>query len=258
MLLQQASNWLIAVWSNPKRHEMKDSMPLNTLSFLPPSATYSSKSSNHSNGILQQKEQFQKETFQSETLEDVLNPESLLKTYKWLVCWLLQSSSEKFHSNLQSGKESFAARNDSQVYGARTLSIAFFEHYALERFWHGVCLSEELPEDIKQVLTKLFLLYGYWSLEKHLASLYQGGYCHGPRAAELIRQVILELCTQIKSEAVALVDSISPPDFVVNSALGKSDGMVYKNLQLTMSQTPSAFERTEDWKEIVKQLKANL
>ncbi|CAL8109772.1 unnamed protein product [Orchesella dallaii] len=241
VLLQQASNWLITVWSNPKRHEMRDSMPLNTLSFL----------ANHSNGISQQ-------TFQSQTLQDVLNPKSLLEAYKWLVQWLLQSSSEKFHSNLQSGKDSFTARNDSQVYNARTLSIAFFEHYALDRFWFGLCSQQELPQDIRQVLTNLFLLYGYWSLEKHLAILYQGGYATGPRAADLIRQAILELCGSIKGDAVALVDAVSPPDFVLNSALGKSDGMVYKNLYLAMSQTPAAFERTSDWKEISKRLKANL
>lgn len=231
-------------------------MPLNTLSFLPSPQSTSSVpgSSNQSKGIL---ERGQEETFQSESLEDVLNPENLLKAYKWLVCWLLQSSAQKFHGNVQSGKDSFAARNDSQVYAARTLSISFFEHYSLSRFWQ-FCLSAELPENIKVVLTKLFLLYGYWSLEKHLATLYQGGYCNGPRAAELIRQAILELCTSLKGEAVALVDSVSPPDFVVNSALGKSDGMVYKHLYLAMSQTPSAFERSSDWKEIAKRLKANL
>ncbi|ODN01378.1 Peroxisomal acyl-coenzyme A oxidase 3 [Orchesella cincta] len=241
VLLQQASNWLITVWSNPKRHEMKDSMPLNTLSFL----------ANHSNGVSRQ-------TFQSQTLQDVLNPESLLEAYKWLVQWLLQSSSEKFHSNLQSGKDSFTARNDSQVYAAQSLSIAFFEHYALDRFWFGLCSQQELPQDIRQVLTKLFLLYGYWSLEKHLAILYQGGYAKGPKAADLIRQAILELCASIKGEVLSLVDAVSPPDFVLNSALGKSDGMVYKNLFLAMSQTPSAFERSSDWKEISKRLKANL
>lgn len=274
MLLQQASNWLITIWSNPKRHEMLDTMPLNTLSFLQPLSSSSLSSPNHSTGITQVAPQ-PDETFQSGTMKDIMNPETLLKAYKFLVCWLLQSSSEKFHSNLQAGKDAFMARNDSQVYGARTLAIAFFEHYALERFWnfcspkqqqqHGYHhqnaprgAEAELPADIRKVLTNLFLLYGYWSLEKHLATLYQCGYLRGPRGAELIRQAILELCSALKNEAVALVDAISPPDFILNSALGKSNGMVYKNLYLAMSQTPGAFERSSDWKGIAKRLKANL
>lgn len=36
----------------------------------------------------------------------------------------------------------------------------------------------------------------------------------------------------LKPEAVSLVDSIAPPDFILNSALGMSDGKVLDKLEL--------------------------
>lgn len=60
----------------------------------------------------------------------------------------------------------------------------------------------------------------------------QGGYCTGPRLAEFIRESILTLCSQVKPEAVAIADSLAPPDFVLNSVLGMSDGRVSKFLSI--------------------------
>lgn len=34
------------------------------------------------------------------------------------------------------------------------------------------------------------------------------------------------MCLELKDDAVSLVDVIAPPDFVLNSALGRSDGEV--------------------------------
>jgi acyl-CoA oxidase len=215
-------------------------MPLNTLSFL---------------AILND---FNADKFKPQTVKEVMNPEVLLKAYKWLVCYLLKISAEKFNSAQQRGKDAFTAKNDSQVYAARTLSIAFIEHYSLESFWKGMCQNPDLPPEIRNILVKLLLLYGLWSLEKHLAILYQGGYAQGPVPANIIREAILELCLGLKPESVALVDAIAPTDFVLNSAIGKSDGQIYKNLQQAMMQTPKGFERDSYWKDIVEMLKSKL
>lgn len=41
-----------------------------------------------------------------------------------------------------------------------------------------------------------------------------------------IRQTIVRLCAELKNDAVALVDVIAPPDAILNSAIGRSDGNV--------------------------------
>lgn len=81
-------------------------------------------------------------------------------------------------------------------------------------------------ESLKVVLEKMMLLYSLSCLEKHLATFYQGGYCAGPKMTDLIRESILNLCSELKPEAIAIADALAPPDFVLNSILGMSDGRV--------------------------------
>lgn len=61
----------------------------------------------------------------------------------------------------------------------------------------------------------------------------------------------MDLFSKLKSEAVALVDVLAPPDFVLNSVLGKSDGKVYQNLQAALFQSPQVFERPSWWEDVV-------
>lgn len=51
-----------------------------------------------------------------------------------------------------------------------------------------------------------------------------GGHVSGPQPAQHIREAILSLCRELKPEAVSLVDAVAPPDFILNSPIGKSDG----------------------------------
>ena len=56
---------------------------------------------------------------------------------------------------------------------------------------------------------------------------FSGGYCEGPHMADLVKENILLLCSELKPEAIAITDALAPPDFVLNSVLGMSDGKVY-------------------------------
>ena len=98
---------------------------------------------------------------------------------------------------------------------------------------------------LKPVLDKILYLAALHMLEKHTATFYQGGYFTGPksdRPVSLIREAILKLCSEMKSEALSLVDTMAPPDFVLNSALGDSTGEVYKKVYSMMIQSPFSME----------------
>jgi len=96
----------------------------------------------------------------------------------------------------------------------------------------------------------------------------------GPEAARELRECIIKLCKDLKPEAVALVDALAPPDFILNSVLGASNGdvsigyfeiisrfripnlffcfgQVYKNLQASLFSNPGVFERPSWWEEVV-------
>ena len=56
--------------------------------------------------------------------------------------------------------------------------------------------------------------------------MFSGGFFSGSTPARRVRAQILRLCSALKPEAVALVDVIAPPDFILNSPIGHSDGQV--------------------------------
>lgn len=110
----------------------------------------------------------------------------------------------------------------------------------IERFIRKV--NENDDPSLRPVLDKLLYLAALHMLDKHTPIFYQGGFFSTERALLLVRECILDLCGELKSEAVALVDVMAPPDFVLNSALGDATGDAYKKLYSMMIQSPHSVE----------------
>lgn len=87
-------------------------------------------------------------------------------------------------------------------------------------------------------LKQLGILYGLFSLEKHLAHFYQGGFATTPMFSKLVREGVLEMCSVLKKNIVPIIDALAPPDYVLNSVLGRSDGKVRGLILLFYSVTP--------------------
>ncbi|GFU44876.1 peroxisomal acyl-coenzyme A oxidase 3 [Nephila pilipes] len=181
---------------------------------------------------------------------DNINLSEILDMFQWLVCYLLKKSSAKYMKELSKTKNAFTARCNSQIYNCHTLSIAFFQLVAIQKFINFI--AEQTDPSLKLILEKLGRLYGLWSIDKHLSILYAGGYVSGSIPNEIIKDNITKLCADLKNEAVTLVDVFAPPDFILNSALGKSDGKLYQNLEAAIVNTPGAFERPYWWREVVE------
>ncbi|NXY85076.1 ACOX3 oxidase, partial [Alcedo cyanopectus] len=165
--------------------------------------------------------------FRAVSAEDCMDSSVPLAAYQWLVCYLLQQSHLKLSKEKQAGKSDFEAKNNCQVFYCQPLAITFMEQTVLQRF-HDYTHDPNTPASLQPVLKNLSALYGLWSLRKHLAVLYQGGYASGEQAGRFIQDAILELCYRLKDDAVALVDVIAPPDFILNSPIGKASGEVRK------------------------------
>lgn len=145
--------------------------------------------------------------------------------YEWLVVFLITETDRKQKILLQRNPCKFTARNNSQVYKAAVLSRVYAEFTALSFFWERIH-KDDVDESTRRVLNHLGVLYGLWCLDKHLPYFYQGGYASGPEMATLIKDGILRHCELIKPDVVGVVDAMAPPDFVLNSVLGKADGKV--------------------------------
>lgn len=230
VLLQQTSNYLLN-WVTLK-HEGREPIesPVGSVNFL-----------EDYNSILGLK-------FTATTVEDCMDSAVAVAAYKWLVCYLLRESCLKLKQEKQNGSSEFDARNNSQVYYCRSLSLAFIDLTVLQRF-HDYVEDSSTSPSLQPVLKNLCALYGLWSLEKHMSVLYQGGYCQGEQAGKIVQGSILELCAKLKNDAVALVDVIAPPDFILNSPIAKADGELYKNLWSAVLQGSKVLERPSWWAE---------
>lgn len=230
VLLQQTSSYLLSWLQSKQRQNGHIESPLHSVDFL-----------NDFHKILESR-------FTASTEEECMDSTVSLAAYRWLVCFLLDESNKRLQQQRSMGKDEFEARNNSQVYYCRSLSMAYIELTCLQRF-DELTRAEDTPADLRAVLQKLCGLYGLWSLSNHMATLYQGGYLSGREPAEMIQKAILSLCAQLKDDSVALVDVLAPPDFILNSPIGYADGQLYKNLWSTVLQGPEVLQRPSWWKE---------
>ncbi|XP_032840381.2 peroxisomal acyl-coenzyme A oxidase 3 isoform X2 [Tyto alba] len=229
VLLQQTSNYLMS-WMNCIRDKIPFESPFGTIN------------------VLQDYHHILGWKFRAISVEDCMDSSVPLAAYKWLVCYLLRESDLKLSKEKQSGQSDFEAKNNCQVYYCQSLAIAFIEQTVLQRY-HDYTHDPNIPSTLQPVLKNLSALYGLWSLSKHLAVLYQGGYASGEQAGRFIQNAILELCYRLKDDAVALVDVFAPPDFILNSPIGKANGELYKNMWAEILQGSKALNRPSWWAE---------
>ena len=113
---------------------------------------------------------------------------------------------------------------------------------------------------MQPVLNKILYLAALQFLDKHLIVFYQGGLFKEDKPIVFIRETILDLCEQLKNEAISLIDAIAPPDFVLNSVLGDSTGDAYKKLYNSMIQSTDSMQKIKYLDEFLTKpvIKSNL
>nr|XP_060511488.1 peroxisomal acyl-coenzyme A oxidase 3 isoform X3 [Panthera onca] len=249
VLLQQTSGYLLGLLELRLQGSARLESPLGTVDFL---EAYPD--------ILNQR-------FSCPSIAGCLESSVPLAAYEWLVCYLLRESVQKVNQEKRSGSSDFEARNNSQVYRCRSLALAFLELTVVRRF-HEYVHQPGVPPPLRATLQRLSALYALWSLNQHTALLYRGGYFSGEQAGKMIENTILDLCAQgspwrfagvarhtdfvsqqLKDDAVALVDVIAPPDFILDSPIGRADGELYKNLWTAVLQESKVLERASWWAE---------
>lgn len=169
----------------------------------------------------------------------------------WICVHLLERSGERVKQLQSMNQSAFDTRNNSQVFYAINLSIAYGQRAIFNAFYQSVQATPQSPE--KDALSLLLSLYGAnLILKNYIGVMYEGGFVQsGVNAGELLQAGILELLPVLKKEAISLVDAIAPPDFIVDSPLGMSDGRIYDHLKSIIFQTPKTFERPNWWQDIV-------
>lgn len=111
---------------------------------------------------------------------------------------------------------------------AERLGFAHAELTMAELFVKGL-EGALLPDlELKVLLQRLCQLFILNLVEQSMGDLLEDGYMMGK--ATLVREAINELLTELRPDAIALVDSFNITDYALESCIGRSDGQVYDAL----------------------------
>ena len=122
------------------------------------------------------------------------------------------------------------AWNDTQVFYLHHLSKSYGELFAVMQFYNYIkkLRSGELKtnEDTKECMILLFQLHCLTRIDADLGTFRDGDYLTSDHG-EIIKQVILKLCGQVKRHAIALVETFYPGDEVFDSMIAPGNGDLY-------------------------------
>ncbi|GAA5865050.1 hypothetical protein JCM8547_007694 [Rhodosporidiobolus lusitaniae] len=110
-------------------------------------------------------------------------------------------------------------------------SVAHSQYYLVVNFAKAILYDEQLKSNaaLHRIMTTCFELFATHTMEQEASEFLASRYL-SPSQHELVRNRVHALLGEIRPQAVPLVDSFGIPDYLLNSALGRSDGDVYPAL----------------------------
>uniref|UniRef100_A0A182JJM5 Acyl-coenzyme A oxidase n=1 Tax=Anopheles atroparvus TaxID=41427 RepID=A0A182JJM5_ANOAO len=181
-----------------------------------------------------------------------VTPLEILHALNWLTVNGLEQTYQRTQDLLGRGQTKFDARNNTQIFFAKDLALTFGQRTIFIAF-HKFIESMEASAE-RAYLTALAQLYGATVVLRHLSTFLCGGYivpeCRR-NALPLLQETILRLLPTVKRDAIAMVDALAPPDFLLNSPLGAADGEVYARMESEIMQTPDVTGRPAWWSEVL-------
>uniref|UniRef100_A0A1A8LU44 Acyl-coenzyme A oxidase n=1 Tax=Nothobranchius pienaari TaxID=704102 RepID=A0A1A8LU44_9TELE len=186
---------------------------------------------------------------------DVNDLSSLVEVYKQRAAILVEMAAKSIHQELQRGKSQEDAWNGSAIELVRASDAHC--HYVVVKVF-----SEKLGEvgdtAIHSVLSTLALLYAMHGITENSGDFLLAGLLSAPQVLQISVR-IKELLSQLRPNAVALVDAFDIHDKKLNSVLGRFDGNVYENMFEWARRSPlNATEVHESFHKYLKPLRAKL
>jgi len=222
VLLQQASNYILSIYEDIYKNNTPINSPFKSIIFI------------------EQMKNVLRDNRCSITPE--CNIKDLLNAVEWLLCYILEKSAKKVDQlALRKDLSSFDQKNAAQVYHLRTLSIIYIQRTAILRFYQYIETHEEMDDKCKIVLDKLLIVYILKILEENINLLFEGNYFKNGSINLWIQNRLIDLCQDLRNEAVTLVDVFAPPDHILNSVLGVSDGKVYEAINKVIHTNKHTF-----------------
>jgi acyl-CoA oxidase len=147
--------------------------------------------------------------------EHLRDPEFHRDAFHYREDRLLHSLARRLQSKIQSGADSFDALNACQDH-ALAAARAWGERYILECFQESVKRVEASP--LREVLDRLEQLYALERIEADRAWFLEAGFLETAKS-RAIRELVLQICAEVRPDAVAIVDGFGIPDALLGAPI---------------------------------------
>ena len=91
------------------------------------------------------------------------------------------------------------------------------------------------------ILEKLLSVHLLKLFEEYFSILCEGNYVRTGEINQWIQTRLLDLCHELRNEIAGLIDVFAPPDHILNSVLGNTDGQVYQTIYKTIFSNKQTF-----------------
>ncbi|XP_070712603.1 peroxisomal acyl-coenzyme A oxidase 1 isoform X2 [Pempheris klunzingeri] len=189
------------------------------------------------------------------TVVDINDLTSLVEVYKLRAAILVELAAKSIQQELQRRKSQEDAWNNSAIDLVRASDAHC--HYVVVKLFTDK-LGEIGDTAIHSVMSTMALLYALHGITKNSGDFLQAGLLSVPQVLQISGR-IKELLSQLRPNAVALVDAFDIPDKKMNSVLGRYDGNVYENLFEWARRSPlNSTEVHESYHKYLKPLRSKL
>jgi len=164
---------------------------------------------------------------------------------EWRVSYLLQESATKM-MKLSAEGDVWSTWNNSQIFYLQSAAKAHMELLIVQSFLNRISQATGKFASLKPVLQRLCDLYAVSCICNGLDVLLEGGY-FSSQHSKMVKELVLDLCSKLQPDAVAIIDAIAIPDKALWSTLGQSDGEVYKHHFGKIQSAKGVYERPSYW-----------
>lgn len=147
--------------------------------------------------------------------EHLRDPAFHLAAFRYREDRLLATAARRLTQRIRQGMDSFDALNETQDHLV-TLARGSMERVILERFQETIRQCEDVG--LREILGKLCTLFALSRIEEDRGWFLENGYIEGNKA-KAIRDQVSRLCTEIRPDAVALVDAFGIPNEILNAPI---------------------------------------
>ncbi|XP_028258756.1 peroxisomal acyl-coenzyme A oxidase 1 isoform X2 [Parambassis ranga] len=189
------------------------------------------------------------------TVVDINDLSSLVEVYKLRAATLVEMAAKNIQQELQRRKSQEDAWNNSCIDLVRASDAHC--HYVVVKLFTDK-LGEIGDTAIHSVLSNLALLYALHGITKNSGDFLMAGLLSVPQVLQMSLR-IKELLSQLRLNAVALVDAFDIHDKKLNSVLGRYDGNVYEHMFEWARSSPLNTEEVhESFHKYLKPLRSKL